>query len=307
MPRAPAQRPCKVVIRPAATAQKPCKVVIRPAATTQPAPKTKMSPEQYFAALRGARERALRDAPHEAALVDRSQVSILDRYCEVLRGDGVKLRVTTKFLACFYDLTQPAVIQVLCITERCLRRVKTWSGMTRWPRAEMLARTHAHLTLELVRKQRWKMMRWAYNHDPFIYGLLRRAHAMAGYSTDTCPEPKSGQPAQPAQPAPEPPCRVKAVARVRDEHLPRSAAPEPCRAEPEPCRAEPEPCPAEPEPCPAESEPEPEPEQEPRRAEPEPEPDWLGLDADPDFADWPDAPEDDTEFGRFLRVLNGLD
>lgn len=165
--------------------------------------------------LRKARESAVRDHPYDAVPVDRTKKSNLMEFCDILRLDNVKLRVTASLMACLYDLTLPNAMTVLCVNERTMRRLKTWNGTTRWPRAMMSTNTHPTLTFKWVREHRWKAMRWAYKHDPFAYELLYAAHKLAGYTQDECPDPPSVTLRR--QP------RVKQRAEVRAEYLPQKS------------------------------------------------------------------------------------
>lgn len=206
-------RACKVVIRPAASSEFSVRPKTIPAQGQDLAARPRTTPEEYYAFLRKARESAVRDHPYDAVPVDRSKKSNLMEFCDILRLDNVKLRVTPSLMACLYDLTLPNAMSILCVNERTMRRLKTWNGTTRWPRAMMSTRTHPTLTFKWVREHRWKAMRWAYKHDPFAYELLYAAHKLAGYTQDACPDPPSVTLRKPP--------RVKARAEVRAEFLPQ--------------------------------------------------------------------------------------
>lgn len=213
-----------------------------------------MDPEQYFAALEYAKKSARRAHPYGGRLVDDTKTSNLFSHCDVVRQDGLKLRLVPEFVACLYDVTVLAAMEILCVNERTFRRLRVWCGATRWPRTEMLLGKHPLLTNKMVHDHRVGFMREAHGVDPLAYSILHRAHGVAGYSlagfplpeaveqrdrkAHDCSEPRGRN----AQECPEP--RRKAQARVRAEFLPAPAEPEQEAAEPHSPTPEPSPGPS---------------------------------------------------------------
>jgi hypothetical protein len=123
-----------------------------------------------------------------ATKVDRSRRSWLHERYDIMRGDGVKLSVTPQFMALFYDLTVPQAIDVLGIPMRTMRRLRVWCGLSRWPRQIVLDNKHPVLTVDAVRKERRNIMQWALdNRDAMLYGMLYKAHQLAGCAMQGVP------------------------------------------------------------------------------------------------------------------------
>lgn len=213
-----------------------------------------MDPAQYFAALEYAKKSARRAHPYGGRLVDDTKTSDLFSHCDVVRQDGLKLRVVPEFVACLYDVTVLAAMEILCVNERTFRRLRVWCGATRWPRTEMLLGKHPLLTNKMVHDHRVGFMREAHGVDPLAYSILHRAHGVAGYSLAGFPLPEAVEPrgrnaqecseprGRKAQECPEQ--RRKAQARVRPEFLPAPAEPEQEAAEPHSPTPEPSPGPS---------------------------------------------------------------
>lgn len=178
--------------------------------------KQRVDPSAYYEYLKKAVANIKCQNPNQARLVDRSVTSNLFEHCDILRQDGVKLRVTRELLQCFFDLSLPQTMTILDINERTMRRLRDWCELDRWPRQCMINKTHPTLTCKMVRDHRLDMLRRTYADSPYVYGLLYEAHLVGRCDVSGLPLPASVQLKRPP--------RVKQQARVRDEYLPQHVA-----------------------------------------------------------------------------------
>jgi len=178
--------------------------------------KPRLDPEKYYENLKQTVMNIKNQNPDQSKLIDRSVSSNLFQYCDTLRHDGVKLRVTPQLLHCFFDLSMPQSMTILNVNERTMKRLRNWCGMDRWPRQSIMNKTHPTLTLAKVQKHRLLMLEQTYNSSPYIYGLIYEAHMLAGCDMSVLPLPASVQLRRPP--------RVKQQARVKDEYLQQEAS-----------------------------------------------------------------------------------
>jgi pyruvate/2-oxoglutarate dehydrogenase complex dihydrolipoamide acyltransferase (E2) component len=161
-----------------------------------------------------------------------------------MRSDGVKLSVTPQFMALFYDITVHQATAVLCLSDRTMRRLRVWCGLSRWPRQLVLENRHPVLTTDAVRQERRSIMKWAWEQrDSVLYGMLYHAHKLAGCRM-------AGIPAPPVAPGvsfcafPDPvvlPAAASAAAPAAASAAvaPAPAAVQPAAADPDPAAEEP--------------------------------------------------------------------
>lgn len=150
----------------------------------------RISPERYFAQLKAASEAVRIKNAVQTTLVDRSGIrqGELKQSNYFLRNDGKKLFVTRDLVACFFDVTVVQMSEILCISSNETRRLRRWSGYSRWPKQELVANKHRTLTLKLVCEHRMKLMLGAQGKDDILYQMLVSAHKLAGYVVDPCPQ-----------------------------------------------------------------------------------------------------------------------
>lgn len=191
----------------------------------------KVDPASYFEGLRAAAELAQAQRACQFKLIDRTKRSSLHTHCEVVRTDGVKLLVTEELMRCFYDLSVPQAREILGVPERTLRRLREWCGVTRWPRACMLTKTHPTYTFRRVREHRHAMMLRAQADDPFVYGLLYEAHKLGHCDVSAMPLPPCLALRRHPVAVPRKAPRVKQQATVREEYLAQPAFNEDCITE----------------------------------------------------------------------------
>lgn len=150
----------------------------------------KPTPEEVYQLIIQKGESIQRTTAHQVTKVDRSRRSWLHEEYRVLRNDGVGIKVTAQFLSLFYDLTIPQVMSLLDVNVRTMRRLRIWCNVTRWPRTDLLENKHSLLTLQSLREERLRTMRWAHEQrDSFVYAMLFKAHTWAGCSAKGMPHP----------------------------------------------------------------------------------------------------------------------
>lgn len=195
-----------------------------------PTPKlAHVQPGEVYAAMLASASRAPRESAAQVRLVDRTQTSSLHEHYDVMRNDGRKLRASPQLLVCFYDLTVPDATDVLGIPIRTMKHLRKWCGLTRWPRATLLANVHPVLTLKAVRSERLNVMRWAFEAgQDFIYGLLYEAHVKAGCSVQGLPVPETLTPIEPcAEQVQETPVQQPQAPQPQPVQPPQPQAPQP--------------------------------------------------------------------------------
>ena len=150
---------------------------------------TTVSPEEFYAFLRSTHEQAQRKGK-EGKLNVTGEANTQREFIEVDRNGRPKMKITRAFLSCFFDLAIPEVGEILLLPERVLRRVKTWAGLTWWPRKIVVTNTHPIYNRLAVRNKRLEMLQWTMeNRDFYGYEALYSAHKKAGCRMDGIPPP----------------------------------------------------------------------------------------------------------------------
>jgi hypothetical protein len=88
---------------------------------------------------------------------------------------GRVIRVTRMILACFFDLTLEQTASAMMLGCTTIKKLRIWSGLSRWPRSKIILGRHPAFTLESIRSHRTKMMTWAISSDIEMYGCFERA------------------------------------------------------------------------------------------------------------------------------------
>jgi len=174
----------------------------------------KMSPAQYYAALRACVENSERrsaDGPLVARVPD--VPSALSQFMEIQRFGRPNFKISKAFFSCFFDLILPDVRDILRVSDKALRRIRNWVGVSHWPRIVVMTNTHPALNVHEVLKARIAMMGWALDNDFCAYEMLFLAHHKAGCSMDGFPVPPQLQGPPPTSFAPARQHQLSALAR----------------------------------------------------------------------------------------------
>ena len=103
-----------------------------------------------------------------------------DEHYDVRCTNGRRIRVTRDILVSFFDLTLTEAAHAMMIGNTTMKKLRIWSGISRWPRAKIAAGRHPLYSLDSICMHRSSMMRWAFDYDRELYAYLERACAYAG-------------------------------------------------------------------------------------------------------------------------------
>lgn len=106
--------------------------------------------------------------------------SFHDAHYELRYPDGAALRLARDHLPCLYDLTMQQLRAALRVCLTTVKKLRVWSGLTTWPRADVLRGRHPTLTVDGVRQLRADLMAALDpDADAQLLAVLRRAQLLA--------------------------------------------------------------------------------------------------------------------------------
>lgn len=228
-------RPASAKAKQSTTISAPAKVLcaIRPvsvSAKTSSSSQPITTADAYFQYLRDLNGQTPRATPIQVNLTKRvvvpstSAKSVpLDRVYVVCKT-GESLCLSPAFLACFYDISLNSTLEILGITLRCYRRIKTGLNIPRWPQQAISSRIHP-LTPKMIIAARLQYMHWAFDKgDRLTYSLLYAGHECAGCRMAGIPIPESLIPAP--VPSPATPVQAEQAEQVEPVEPEEAAGPD---------------------------------------------------------------------------------
>ena len=99
----------------------------------------------------------------------------LDEFYDVRCSGGRVIRVTRTILACFFDLTLEQTASAMMLGCTTIKKLRIWSGLSRWPRTKIVSGRHPMHTVESIQIHRARMMDWAISSDLDMYSCFERA------------------------------------------------------------------------------------------------------------------------------------
>jgi len=142
-----------------------------------------MQPSLFFQALQDDVQKATSFDAFGLKLVNRSRKSLLHSQMSVPRSRRPPFVMTRTFFCCFLDIQLCNAMHILGVSERVMRQLRTWCGVSRWPKHDLnLQKSVLH--------ERLKLMKEICESDPHGYEMLYQAHESAGYKMDRLPKPR---------------------------------------------------------------------------------------------------------------------
>ena len=140
-------------------------------------------PDFFFQVLKKSVHNASRDDPFGIKLVDRSKKSLYFSQMNIPRAQRPPYIMTKRLFCCFLDIPLANAVYILGVSERVMRKLRTWCGVTRWPRNDIVQQ-------KVVLRERLKLMEEICESDPYGYEMLYRVHQTAGYDMSPLPNPR---------------------------------------------------------------------------------------------------------------------
>ena len=140
-------------------------------------------PDFFFQVLKKSVQNATRDDPFGIKLVDRSKKSLYFSQMNIPRAQRPPYIMTKRLFCCFLDIPLANAVYILGVSERVMRKLRTWCGVTRWPRNDIVQQ-------KVVLRERLKLMEEICESDPYGYEMLYRVHQTAGYDMSPLPNPR---------------------------------------------------------------------------------------------------------------------
>lgn len=140
-------------------------------------------PDVFFQALKKSVQSATKADPFGMKLVDRSKKSLFFSQMNIPRAQRPPYIMTKRFFCCFLDIPLSNAVYILGVSERVMRKLRTWCGVTRWPRNDIVQQ-------KVVLRERLKLMEEICESDPYGYEMLYRVHQTAGYDMSPLPDPR---------------------------------------------------------------------------------------------------------------------
>lgn len=141
------------------------------------------SPSAFFQTLQHSVQCASRDDPFGLRLVDRSKKSLFFSQMNIPRAKRPAYIITKRFFCCFLDIPLSNALYILGVSERVMRKLRTWCGVTRWPRNDIVQH-------KVVMRERLKLMEEICESDQYGYEMLFQVHETAGYDMSLMPRPR---------------------------------------------------------------------------------------------------------------------